>query len=617
MADPIKLPPGYALAEDAADPAAALPSSMTGAPSAAPAAPPMAAQSDIKLPPGYELIGDAPALAAEPATPPGPSVADKAADAGKMLGVGAIKGILGIGSLPGLGEWLVRKGIDMGSSRLGLGDPKLSTAPEGERSTFLGMYDDYKNDLERRLDWKLPDPKTKVGEYAQTVGEFAPAGLRRGAQTIVERLNAVLFPAVGSEAAGQAVKEAEGSPYQEAAARVAGAVAGGMAPAIFRRVVTPAPQTNQEYTNALQTLEQEGVPLTAGRRTGSRAINWAESHARDVPFAGDGAQTSYIREAEGYTRAALRRAGEENAPRATPQVLTRIDDRLGQQFGDLSRRNNIPPMDPVLSADLRQVRREYFANVNRTARRPYVEDTIADINRAMAQGGLSGEAYQAMRTRLNRIINQHSGGSGDVEYMMAARGMREALDDAMERSILNNPNPTITLRPNGVQMSDADLWRETRRQYRNYLALRETVGGHSGQDAAQGLITPTQLSNALHRQDAAGYSLGRGDLAELARAGRTVLERYPNSGTPARQLASQAMSLGMGAGGITAIPGIALHLGAQALGARTVMSPWMQRYMSNQNLTPFQQYLQAGPIMSRIPGIQVGAQDGAFIGTDN
>lgn len=65
------------------------------------------------------------------------------------------------------------------------------------------------------------EPKTKTGEFARTLGQFAPAALAPA--SAVERVAVVAAPALLSEGAGQALK---GTKY-ETAGRVGGALLGG------------------------------------------------------------------------------------------------------------------------------------------------------------------------------------------------------------------------------------------------------------------------------------------------------------------------------------------------------------------------------------------------------
>lgn len=336
-----------------------------------------------------------------------------------------------------------------------------------------------------------------------------------------------------------------------------------------RRAISPF-LTNPERTAAAQTLAREGVETSAGQRTGSNALRYAESE-----IGGQRAADLFERQGEQFTRAALSRAGV-NANRATPEVIDNAFQQIGQQFDDLAARNQITP-DAQLARDLGTTVREYFSLVPETARAPVVTDMVQDLGATLGQGNLDGAAYQAARSRLDRMARS---ASRDPQLQDALYGIRNALDDAMERSIVAN-NP-----------ADAGAWREVRNQYRNMLVIEKSATG-AGENAAQGIISPSQLRNAtVTGQGRRNYARGRGDFAELARAGEAVLKPMPNSGTAGR-LNAQNLGLGLagllgaGAGTATGDPTNALmgaaagFLAPRAVGA-TMMTPIVQALLSNQ-----------------------------------
>lgn len=375
------------------------------------------------------------------------------------------------------------------------------------------------------------EPQTTLGEYSKTGAEFLPAAAigpgRLGGRLITQ----ALLPALGSETAGQ-LTEGEGvEPY----ARIAGALLGGMAPAALRRVVTPFPSSpNREAL--VRTLADEGVDVTAGQRTGSERLRYAESE-----LGGRGAANISEQQAEQFTRAALRRAGID-APRATPEVIDTAFTQIGQQFDDLAARNRIVA-DQQLGRDLRDTINEYGNLVPESQRAPIIENLTNDIVDSVRRNrGIAGDTYQSLRSRIDRAAR----GSRDPELGQALRGLRNSLDDAMERSIAaNNPD-------------DAGAWREVRNQYRNMLVLEKAATG-AGENAAAGLISPSQLRNAtVQGQGRRNYARGQGDFAELARAGEGVMKPLPNSGTAGRlnaqNMGTSVLSL-LGAGGGAAAGG--------------------------------------------------------------
>lgn len=333
-----------------------------------------------------------------------------------------------------------------------------------------------------------------------------------------------------------------------------GGIAGGIAPvavagisSAVRRAVTPV-GVSAERQAAANVLRSEGVDLTAGQTSGSRALRFAEGE-----LGGAAAERALERQGEQFTSAALRRAGE-TAERATPDVMQRAATRIGREFDDLARRNPVHP-DGDLASDLLGVARQYTSMVPESARAPIVRNVIEDIaDRVRINAPIDGAAYQALRSRLDKAGRASR---NDPQLQEALFGIRGALDDAAERSIART-NP-----------SDVGAWQEARRQYRNLLVLERAARG-AGENAALGLISPSSLRNAAANQNSRAYVRGQGDFAELARAGEALMKPLPQSGTAprlrAQNLGAGAMSI-LGAGGGMATGGPLGAMGGAIVGA--------------------------------------------------
>jgi hypothetical protein len=328
--------------------------------------------------------------------------------------------------------------------------------------------------------------------------------------------------------------------------------------------------TNPERTAAVQSLANEGVQTTAGQQTGSNALRYAEGE-----IGGQAARNTYDRQGEQFTSAALRRTGT-TADRATPEVIDDAFNRIGGNFDDLAARNQLHP-DTQLAQDLGGTYRDYASLVPESQRAPIVLDTIRDIGSTLNNGPLDGAAYQAARSRLDRAAR---GAGNDPQLSQALYGVRNSLDDAMERSIAAN-NP-----------ADTGAWQDARRQYRNMLVVEKAATG-AGENAAQGLISPSALRNAtVTGQGRRAYARGQGDFADLARSGEAVMKPLPNSGTAGRL---NAHNLGVGLAGLAgagagtatgdpkaAIVGALAGFAAPRVVGAAMMNPMVQRYLANQ-----------------------------------
>jgi hypothetical protein len=468
-------------------------------------------------------------------------------------------------------------------------DPVLGKIPEGtpkppDVADYVGAPA-----LDKALQSVAPaagyDPKTTIGKLAKGGAEFVPGALLAPGGLAARAANAVrggVIPGVTSEAAGEA---AEGSGH-ETAARVVGALVGGkIGPAVTNlpgRFVSPLP-IPPERAGLVKLLQGEDIPLTAGQQTGNKPLQWAESILSDMPFAGGKAQAIQRAQGQRFTQTALSRAGIDadslrqaglnDVPDpllATPEVLRTGRAALGKRFEDLSARNTLQ-MDQQFGQDIGKSLGEYQRLVNATKQAPGVADTASDLlTKAVANGTIPGDEYQAMRSRFSKTADRLS--VSDAQQADAYRGMRDALDNAMERSV--NPG-------------DKGEWGEIRNKYAN-LKVLESAANKPGEEGALGYVSPARLRTAVADARDAGYSLGKGDLAPLARAGVGAMTPLPNSGTAPRSYYQHLTQLaGMAAGGtFGGVPGagegLAAAVGGPALVGRTLMSRPAQAYFANQ-----------------------------------
>ena len=483
-------------------------------------------------------------------------------DVAKSAGVGLAKGGIGLAGLPGDIAELGARGINAAVQGVG----KLTGLNVGpSRQPLAPTYGS--EDIQKAIESKTGpfyQPQTGLGKFAQTAGEFAPAVIG-GPETLATKLaTRVALPAAaatGAEAAGA-------GPIGQTAAALAAPTALG---AVGRRLVTPLPMAAARES-AVQALENQGVQLTAGQRTGSRPLQWFEQALGDIPGAGRGATTAAERSAEQFTGAALRQAGE-NANRATPEVIDRAFNRIGNQFDTLAARNTLHA-DPQMGQDIRTGINDYHGIVSPPNRAPVIADFEAEIGTQLARnnGTIPGDAFQSITSRLERAAR-----GAPHEVADTLRDMRGALNEAMQRSIARN-NP-----------QDLGAWQQVRNQYRNMLVIEKAATG-AGENAALGLISPSQLRNATVAQNRRAYARGGGDFAELARSGESVMRPLPQSGTAPRAYAmGLPASIGAVVGGLAGgFPGAALGgLGAIAgppLIGRALMSRPVQAYLGNQLL---------------------------------
>lgn len=424
---------------------------------------------------------------------------------------------------------------------------------------------DYKKAAEG-VTGELPKPQTSAGKIVHSSLEAASNPLSyAGPGGALMKTGSALLSGAGSEGAGQATEGTKAEPY----ARIAGALLAPMAPTAAGRIITPAPATaaRQRLVNI---LEDEGVTsLTAGQRTGNESLRYAESTLGNAPFSGQPANRITREGQEQFTEAAMRRTGA--GPNASPDVLAANNQRLGNEFETLSARNTLQ-MDPQFANDIRTVIRDY-ARVLPSEQRERIYNIITDL--AQQGNAIPGNVYQATRSRLSRSANNNR--ASDPDYADALRGIRNALDEAMGRSIAP---------------ADQAAWQTARREYGAQKTV-EKAASKAGELTAEGQITPANLRNTVSAANRGAYARGEGDFSELSRAGAGVMAPMPQSGTaPRSAFYNIANMLSMGV-----IP---------ASVGRVLMSRPVQGYLSNQAAAPALNRL--NPRQSAIVGALLAAE---------
>lgn len=496
------------------------------------------------------------------------AAAETALGLAKSGGVGLAKGALGIAGLVGDASSLGAKGIETATNYVAdkLGIERYQRPQSESVLNSIPTSASLQKNVES-VTGPFYKPQTTAEKYAETVGEFAPAIISGPGGLARRALSQVAVPGIASEAAGQYTAGTSYEPWARAGAAL-------LAPAgvnAAQRMVTPLP-VSAERQRLLGILNDEGVTsLTAGQRSGNKTLQYAESILGDAPGAGQGASHIQQEGQRQFTEAAMRRAGA--GPSATPEVLAQNNARLGNEFEALSARNNLVP-DNQFITDLTTAVRDY-RNVPPSQQRQMVQGYVDDIIQHVNAGNMPGPQYQEMRSRLSR--QSQALRQSDPTLSDALRDMRNALDDAMGRSI---------------PAADQQAWQTARREYGAQKTL-EQAASRAGEATTEGQIVPANLRNAAAANNRGAYARGQGDFSELARAGSGVMAPLPNSGTGQRnQINNMAMLsaalLGGGAGSVGGVSGMmagmAAGTAAPALLGRALMSAPMQAYLSNQLL---------------------------------
>jgi len=405
--------------------------------------------------------------------------------------------------------------------------------------------------------------------------------------SLAGRLTAALAQQPAMQAAagmtGGAVGEATDSPLTGTAA----ALATPLVAALGRRAVTPIPAQNSPGRAALvAAADREGIPLTAGQATGSRFLQNVESQLEQLPLTAAPQRAIREHQQQQFIRAAMERAGE-SATDTSPATLNAARDRIGTEIGAIANRN-VLQVTPQLEARLQQIEDSLRFVPPESAQpvaarieqlRGMVIPPPAQPPGAVAAGALPnptvpGASYRMLDSELGRSIRNTS----DGDRRAALGQLREELRAAMDASI---------------SRQDAAAWARARREYANLMVIANAAG-RAGAGAAEGMMSPVALRQALDRSTGGGYVYGRGDLNELARVGQGLLRPPPDSGTAGRSYANALLTGGLasggaGAGALAGGPvGAAVGAGASLALPRLVQmlmnSDAGQRYLRNQLL---------------------------------
>lgn len=190
-------------------------------------------------------------------------------DAAKSFGTGLAKGAIGVAGLPGVVADYGARGLDAATQYVGEKFGADIPARKSEEP-FLGP-----EQIQRAIEGATGEfykPKTTVGQYAQTVGEFAPAALLPG--SAVARAGQVLAPALTSETAGQLTK----GTALEGPARFAGALVGGIGAGMAARPGTAAQAIRGQLPPGVtpQMVDQAEALIARAKQSGID-LSWPEA----------------------------------------------------------------------------------------------------------------------------------------------------------------------------------------------------------------------------------------------------------------------------------------------------------------------------------------------------
>jgi hypothetical protein len=412
-------------------------------------------------------------------------------------------------------------------------------------------------------------PQTKAGEYAKTAGEFIPGAMVGEGGLVRNAIRYGAIPGATAQAAGDFTKGSELEPYGKAVGGVLGSLAGPKLANLPGRIVSPITQ-RPDLAASVNLLESEGIPLTAGQRTGSKSLRWAESAAADMPFSSKSAADIQADQGQALNRAFTKRMGYE-APLMNDAEWQAAKDRLSGPSGKYEQlaANNTMQMDQQFLGDVGSELSKYISRVTPSNRDPYITKVVKDIGDIrLSSGQMPGHQYQALRSDVSDAAQTAS----NARDKNALTGIRKALDSAMERSI----------RP-----QDQGEWANANREYSALKAL-ERAGKGAGESAALGYLSPALVRSEIAKKNGSAFLTGKNDLGNIAQAAEAAMKPMANSGTAPRAFYQKLFTPGAGAaigGALGNIPGAIAGAAVPIMAGRALMSRPMQTYLGNQAAT--------------------------------
>jgi len=368
-----------------------------------------------------------------------------------------------------------------------------------------------------------------------------------------------------------------------------GGVAGGAAGGLIKGATSIAqPITNQLSkvgNDAVKTLREAGVPIDVAQATGSQFLNRMKNVLQDNPVTVGKEQEFIATQRAAYNKAIAKTMGED-ATAITPDVITTAKNRLGDIYDNLFDKHGSKISGQVYK-DLASLRDDAITTLpaNESA---VIKGLVDDIlNKASAnRSTLTGNQYQAFKRVLDRMSMQNTNTSG------FAQEMKEALLSGLKNSI-KDP-------------ADIALLKTTNKQYGNMRKIEDVVLKNP-----EGNVSPSLLSNSLATKSKRNAIYAEdSQLADLARAGKLILEpKTPNSGTAARLL-GQALPAALGGAAYGAYEG---DLGSVAKGAAAgyVAPKLLQKAINNPAVA---RYLEEGMRPGMVRGVlEAPAKIGAAV----
>lgn len=397
-----------------------------------------------------------------------------------------------------------------------------------------------------------------------------PGAVGRAASAIsAPRTLAGAATAGAAMGAAQPLREEQSRATTAAIGALGGLAGQGIARGLARVAQPVTSAASPQVAQAVQRLEQAGVPVDIAERAGSENLRQVRRFLTDNPISAPTMKRAQEKAQASFNRAALRLIGEDGDA-AIPQVLASADDRIGAVMDNIAKKTQVKVDDKMLS-ELAAIEEAAGMTLEPAQLAPLRNQLNNILSKVGADDRISGDAYQRIRTIAVDL-------GKNPALANVSRQLRETIDSALERT---------------AGKDSAEAIKQARKQYRNLKLLEQSISTKETGDVGIAALA----SAASTKRQRAGALYGRGDaeMARLARSAMTMREGMPQSGTTPRamlQAAGGSLLPGAGLAGasflqgetpnetaLAALAGAGLGAAGTLGAARLYQNPAFQQYL--------------------------------------
>jgi hypothetical protein len=266
-----------------------------------------------------------------------------------------------------------------------------------------------------------------------------------------------------------------------------------------------------EAAKNYQRLSKEGLEPDLSQIFESPFLDSVKSRLHALPFTANKQAKIAVDQMKKFNQRVLKVAGI-NADIATPEVIDKGFNALGKRFDDLIKNTDKVKIDQKALDEIAKIAQDAPNQVG-TENAALILRQVDDIQNKIGAGDIiTGEAYKALRTNLNNLGTAWRKSRDRAEASPFVGKLVSTLDNAVGDSF-------------GPARQEA--WKKARSEY----AALSTLANSNAIDEF-GMINGNKLFTAVRNSDKKAFARGkRGELANVARLGKQMQTKIPDSGT--------------------------------------------------------------------------------------